>query len=180
MEEDIEVLFQVGVAVGVVGAEAHTGEMTGGGIVEAGGQAVGPGVATGGVGAPAAGVHPAVAVAGGVDVDGNEDDVVFAEAAVPVVHAAAALLQGDVFLLGDEEFGIMALGGQGRDDAAGNAAGISVFEEAAAGAALAGSFTAVAVIDEDFHSWSCVQVYTFKLHKISEKSKNKCLNQFDF
>ena len=56
MEEDVEVIFQVGVAVGVVGAEAHSGEMAGGGIVEAGGQAVGPGVATGGEGAPAAGV----------------------------------------------------------------------------------------------------------------------------
>ena len=137
MEEDVEVLFQVGVAVGVVGAEAHAGEMAGGGIVEVGGQAVGPGVATGGVGAPAAGVHPAVAVAGSVDVDGDEDDVVFAQASAPVVDATAALRQGDVFLLGNEEFGIMALGGQGRDDAAGNAAGIGVFEKAAVGAALA-------------------------------------------
>ena len=137
MEEDVEVLFQVGVAVGVVGAEAHAGEMAGGGIVEAGGQAIGPGVATGGIGAPAAGVHPAVAVAGSVDVDGDEDDVVFAQASAPVVDATAALRQGDVFLLGNEEFGIMALGGQGRDDAAGNAAGIGVFEKAAVGAALA-------------------------------------------
>ena len=156
MEEDVEVLFQIGVAVGVVGAEAHSGEMAGGSIVEAGGQSVGAGVTSVGVCAPAAGVHPAVAVTGGVDVDGNEDDVIFAEAAAPVVDAATALRQGDVFLLGDEEFGIIALGGQGRDDSAGNAAGIGVFEEAAVGAALAGSFTAVAVIDEDFHSWSCV------------------------
>ena len=137
MEEDVEVLFQIGVAVRVVGAEAHSGEMAGGGIVEAGGQAIGPGVATGGVGAPAAGVHPAVAVACGIDVDGNEDDVVFAQAPAPFVDAAAALRQGDVFLLGDEEFGIMALGGQGRDNAAGNAAGLGVFEKAAVGAALA-------------------------------------------
>ena len=77
MEEDVEVLFQIGVAVGVVVAEAHSGEMAGGGIVEACGQSVGAGVATGGVGAPAACVHPAVAVAGGIDVDGDEDDVVF-------------------------------------------------------------------------------------------------------
>ena len=155
MEEDVEVLFQVRVAVGVVGAKAHSGEMAGGGSVEAGGQAVGPGVASGGVGAPAAGVHPAVAETSGVDVDGNEDDVIFAEAPAPVVDAAAALLKGDVFLLGNEEFGIIGLGGQGRDNAAGNAAGIGVFEEAAVGAALAGSFTAMAVIDEDFHSWFC-------------------------
>ena len=78
--------------------------MAGGGIIEAGGQSVGAGVTSGGVGAPAAGVHPAVAVVGSVDVDGgNEDDVVFAEAAAPVVDAAAALRQGYVFLLGNEE-----------------------------------------------------------------------------
>lgn len=81
MEEDVEVLFHVGIAVGVVGAEAHSGEM------------------------------------------------------------------------------------------AGDVAGVGIFEEAAVWAALAGSFTAVAVIDEDFHSWSCVWVHVFKLHKISEKKQ---------
>lgn len=101
----------------------------------------------------------------------NEDDVVFAEAAAPVVHAAATLLQGDVLLLGNEELGIIALGGLGWDDAAGDVAGVGIFEEAAVWAALAGSFTAVVVIDEDFHSWSCVWFYIFKLHKISEKKQ---------
>ena len=156
MEKDVEVLFQVRVAVGVVGAETHTGKVLAGCVVEASGQAVGTSVATGCVGAPATGVHPAVAVTGGVDVDGDEDDIVFAEAAAPGGHAAAALLQGDVFLFGNEEFGVKATGGQGGDDAAGDVAGIGVFEKAAVGAALAGSFTAVAVVNEDFHSWSCV------------------------
>lgn len=156
MQEDVEVLFQVGVTVGVVSAETHTGKVLAGCVVEASGQAVGPSVATGCVGAPAAGVHPAVAVTGGVDVDGDEDDVVFAELAAPGGHAAAALLQRDVFLFGNEEFGVKAPGGQSRDNAAGDVAGIGVFEKATVGAALARSFTAVAVIDEDFHSWSCV------------------------
>ena len=93
---------------------------------------------------------------GGVDVDGNEDDIVFAELSAPGVYSAAALLQGGVLLFRYEQFGIMAPGGQGRDNAAGDVAGIGVFEEAAVWAALAGSFTAVAVIDEDFQSWSCV------------------------
>jgi hypothetical protein len=42
MQEDVEVLFQVGVTVGVVGAETHTGKVVAGCVVEAGGQAVGP------------------------------------------------------------------------------------------------------------------------------------------
>ena len=62
---------------------------------------IGPGVATGGVGAPAGGVVPAVSAAGGVGVDGDDDDVVLAEPAAPDVDAAAALGQGDVPFLRD-------------------------------------------------------------------------------
>ena len=52
-----------------------------GGSVEDGGEGIGLGVATGGVGAPAAGGEPAVASAGGVAVDGDEEDVVFPQLA---------------------------------------------------------------------------------------------------
>lgn len=100
MAEDVEVFLEVGVGVGVVGAQAHAGEVEAGGFVEAGGEGVGPGGTTGGVGAPAAGGEPAVATAGGVAVDGDEDDVVFAEEAAPVVDAAAALGQGMPFSSG--------------------------------------------------------------------------------
>lgn len=55
MAEDVEVFLEVGVGVGVVGAQAHAGEVEAGGFVEAGGEGVGPGGTTGGVGAPAAG-----------------------------------------------------------------------------------------------------------------------------
>ena len=53
--EEVEVGFLVGVGVGVVRAEAVAGEVGLGGVVEGGGEGIGPGVATGGVGAPAAG-----------------------------------------------------------------------------------------------------------------------------
>ena len=79
--EEVEVGFLVGVGVGVVGAEAVAGEVGLGGGVEGGGEGIGPGVATGGVGAPAAGGEPAVASAGGIAVDGDEEDVVFAQLA---------------------------------------------------------------------------------------------------
>ena len=65
MAEEVEVFLEVGVGVGVVGAEALAGEVGLGGGVEGGGEGIGPGVATGGVGAPAAGGEPAVASAGG-------------------------------------------------------------------------------------------------------------------
>ena len=55
MAEEVEVFLEVGIGVGVVGAEAVAGEVGLGGGVEGGGEGIGPGVATGGVGAPAAG-----------------------------------------------------------------------------------------------------------------------------
>lgn len=150
--EEGEAGFQVGVAVGVVGAEAVAGEVGLGGGVEGGGEGIGPGVTTGGVGAPAAGGEPAVAPAGGVAVDGDEEDVVFAQLAAPLVHAAAALGQGDVRFLRHQERGIQAPGLKGGDDAAGEEPVLGVFQETAVGAPLSLGIDAVAVVDEDLHS----------------------------
>lgn len=152
MAEEVEVFLEVGVGVGVVGAETVAGEVGLGGGVEGGGEGIGPGVATGGVGAPAAGGEPAVASAGGVAVDGDEEDVVFAQLAAPLVHAAAALGQGDVRFLRHQERGIQAPGREGVHDAAGDDAVFAVFQETAVEASLSLGVDAVAVVDEDLHS----------------------------
>ena len=114
MVEEVEVFLEVGGGIGVVGVEAVAGEMVAGGGVEGGGEGIGPGASTGGVGAPAAGGGPVFAGTGGVAVDGDEEDVVFAELAVPLVHAAAALGQGDVGGFGDEEGCVEAPGTPGK------------------------------------------------------------------
>lgn len=120
----------LGGAVGVVGAEALAGKGGLDGGVEAGGQGVGVGVAPCGVGAPAGGVAPAV--------------------------TAAALGQGDVPFLRDEEFGIEAEGEEAVHDAGGDEPVSGVFPEPPIRRALARCLDAVAVVDEDFHSWFCV------------------------
>ena len=51
---------------------------------------------------------PSGAVAGGVDMDADEDDVGFAEGGAVGVDAADAFFEGDVFGFGDEELGIVA------------------------------------------------------------------------
>jgi len=150
--EEVEVGFLVGVGIGVVGAEALAGEVGLGGGVEGGGEGIGPGVATGGVGAPAAGGEPAVAVAGSVAVDGDEEDIVFAQLPAPLVHAAAALGQGDVPFLRHQERGVQAPGCEGVHDAPGDDAVFEVFQERAVGASLSLGVDAVAVVDEDLHS----------------------------
>jgi len=91
-------------------------------------------------------------VAGGVAVDGDEEDVVFAQLAAPLVHAATALGQGDVRFLRHQERGVQAPGLEGGDDAAGEEPVLSVFQETAVGASLSLGVDAVAVVDEDLHS----------------------------
>ena len=147
MAEDVEIGFDVGVAIGVICPEAHSGKMELGGFVQGGGEGVGPGVSSGGVGAPAAGVHPGVAVTGCVDVDGEKKDVVFADAPADLVHSAAALGKGDVGLFWDQERGVVAKSCEVGVDALGNEAVVVKFAEDPVGAALAGRFDAVAVVD---------------------------------
>ena len=108
MAEDVEVGFDVRVAVGVICPEAHSGKVKLGGFVQGGGKGVCPGVSSGGVGAPAAGVHPGVAVTGCVDVDGEKEDVAFAEDPAEVVHSAAALGKRDIGLFRDQDSGVVA------------------------------------------------------------------------
>ena len=69
-------------------------------------EAVGEGVAFGGVAGPASGGVPAGAVAGGVDVEGAEEDVGGALGCADGVGATAAFFEGDVFGFGDEELGV--------------------------------------------------------------------------
>ena len=127
MAENVEVRFNVGVAVGVVGAEAHPGEVDPGSFVQGGGEGVCPGVSSGGVGAPAAGVHPGVAVTGCVDVDGEKEDVVFAETPADLIHSAAALWKGDVGLFRNQERGVVAESCEAGVDALGNEAVVVEF-----------------------------------------------------
>lgn len=149
--EDVEVGLQIRVAVGVVGAEALAGQVERGGFIEACGEGIGPGVAPRGVGAPAGGIVPAVATAGGIGVDGDEDDVAGAEDLADGVYAAAALGEGDVLLLRHEELGIVAEVGQGGDNPGGNQPVPSVFAELPVGAALARSVHPMTIVDEDNH-----------------------------
>ena len=77
---------------------------------------------------------------------------VFAQLAAPLVHAAAALGQGDVRFLRHQEQGVQAPGGEGVHDAPGDDAVFEIFQQAAVGAPLARRLSAVAVVDEDLHS----------------------------
>ena len=72
--------------------------------------------------------------------DGDEDDVVLAEPAAPLVHAAAALGQGDVPFLRDKEFGVEAEGGETGHNTACNFTVVRPFKETAVRGVLSCSF----------------------------------------
>ena len=89
MLEDIEVFFPVRIAVaGVVGADYLVLKDLHCSFIEAVCESVWFCLSFAGVAAPAGSVHPFGAVAGGVDVDTDEDDVGFAEDLAVGVGAA--------------------------------------------------------------------------------------------
>ena len=95
---------------------------------------VGEGVAFGGVAGPAG---------GGVDVEGDEEDVGGALGCADGVGAEDAFFEGDVFGFGDEELGVVSFGLEGCEDLVGEVAGVGVFEEGAVWGAFAGGVVAV-------------------------------------
>ena len=122
-----------------------------GSAVETVGETVAGGLAGGSVAAPAGGGVPLAIGAGRIDMDGNEDDMVFAQAAAPGIDPADTLGERDVFKLGYQDLGIVAerlqTGHHGRRDFT----GVLVFAKASVGTAFAGRVTAMTGIDEDFH-----------------------------
>lgn len=155
MSEDVEVFLQVGISIGVVLSDAVTGQLDLCGFIEASGQGVGLCLPCRREAAPAAGVFPFLAVAGGVDMDGNQEDLVGAELLADLIDPAAALLQGDVFPLRNQELDVEIQGEQLLSDAKGEVAVVGVFTEVPVRAALAGGVNAVAIVEEDLHSCRC-------------------------
>ena len=115
-----------------------TGKVEGGCFVEAGGKAVAGGLASGGVAAPAAGIHPLFAVSGGVGVDGDQADVSLAQLQATGVGTLDAGAEGDVVVFRDEEVGIVAGVFQLPDDGGGDLPGVVPFVVAAVWGAFAG------------------------------------------
>lgn len=88
--QDVEVALPVGITVRVVLPELVTREPKRSGSVEAIGQMITGGLATGSVAGLAAGVHPLLTVAGSIGVDGDQADILLAQLSAPGVHALGA------------------------------------------------------------------------------------------
>lgn len=71
-------------------------------------QMVTGGLATGGVAGPAAGVHPLLAIAGSVGMDGDQADIALAQLPAPGVHAFGAGPDRDVVFFRCDQGGVEA------------------------------------------------------------------------
>lgn len=151
LAEDGEICFLVRIVVAVVEAHLVAVEDSCCSLAETVGKFVSLRLAIARVAAPARGIVPFVATAGGVHVDGNETDVPAAQLGANAVDSAAALGERNVFGFWDQ---------QGREVApllefcvhtAGNLSIVRPFKETAVRGTLSCSFLAVSVVDKDFH-----------------------------
>ena len=164
--EDVEVLLDVRISVGVVFPDLVTRQMHLRCFVQVSCQGVGFRLTDSSEAVPATSIHPLLTVTGGVDVNGDENYLVFADLLADLVYTAAALLQGDVLALRDQEPGIKAQGSELFADSESEIAVVGVFAEVAVRAPLAGSLKAVAIVGKYNHSTSSFWVSDGKLGRI--------------
>ena len=151
--KDVEVALDIRITIPVVFTEPVTGEPVFGGLVEGRCEPICPGLSRGGVAAPSAGVHPFTAVSCRIDVKGDEEHLVFAQFLTECVDTAAALREGDILQLRNQEPGIEAQGNQVFLDLFCEEASVGVFAEEAVRAPLAGGVLAMAIVEENCHSY---------------------------
>jgi len=167
--EDVEAFLQVRISICSIFPDTLTGQLGLSSFIEAGCQGIGFRLANSREAAPAAGVEPFFAVAGSVDMERDQEDLVGAELLADRIDPTAALLQGDILALGNQELDVEAQGGQLLPDAEGEVAVIGVFTEVPVGATFARGVDAVTIVEENLHSCSV---------KYGHKMKIKCGNNY--
>ena len=154
--EDVEVALDIRITIRVVFTEPVAGEPVFGGPVEGCCEPVCRGLSRGGVAALSAGVNPFSAGSCSVDVKGDEEYLVFAQFLTECVDPAAALREGDIIQLRNQEPGIEAQGDQVFLNLFCEEASVCVFAEEAVRAPLARGVLAVAIVEEDCHFYRLV------------------------
>ena len=96
-------------------------------------------------------LRPLRAVSVGIDVNADKDCILLAVEQAPAVDTPAALLEGDVVILGNEEFGIIASVLKIQNYSSYDFAVEEGFTELPVRGTFAGSELTVAIVDEDFH-----------------------------
>ena len=152
VSEQVEVLFQIRISVGVVRADALAGQMLPGGFVETVGQFVRERMTFASIGAPSAGFHPLGAVAGCVGVDADDGHVLDrkTDLAGHVVGAGCSVRQREVGFLRIENLDIVAAKTKVLRHSVPDDTVELVLQESSVRRAFAGGVDSVPGIENDF------------------------------
>ena len=151
LSENREFSLYVRVAVRFVHSQTMTRKPKACLFVHTVGQLVAGGLAAAGVGTPAGGIVPTVAFASGVHVDGNAEDISFAQPVTPTIHAVASGAQANVVLFGHQKFCVVAQVIDVGYDGTGNFPRPGVFPEPAVRRAFPRSVAAVSIVNKNLH-----------------------------
>lgn len=151
MAEDVEGRFLVRISVGIVEAHPVPWQVVKSSPAQMVGQNVSGGLPRRGVAAPAFGIIPSVAPAGGVHVNGYQTDVHLAQLGADAVDPPAALFERDVFVFRNKQISIKVETPETRHDTGGDFAVVGPLEDTAVGRTLPCCVPAVSVVNQDFH-----------------------------
>lgn len=149
--QNVEAFFLVAVAIGKVGADALAYKILAGGIVNMFGEEVAGALTRIGVGFEAGGIHPFAAIAGGIDVYTDDNDIFRAFLVAHAVDTFATEGEGDIVGLGHQDLGIATFRIEAAYHLGGNLAGVAVFAESSVRAAFPGCFLTMSVVDQNFN-----------------------------
>ena len=152
MPENEEVLLDVRISISIILPDIVSRELGLRRLVQTSCQTIRASFPDGCEATPASGVHPLLAIACSVDVKGDEEHLVFAQFLTECVDTAAALREGDIVQLRNQEPGIETQGNQVFLDLFCEEASVGVFAEEAVRAPLAGSVLAMAIVKKNNHS----------------------------
>ena len=145
--KDVEGSFLIRIPVRIVEAHPMTGQVLQSGLAKIIRKDVSGSLARRSVAAPAIGIVPFVATAGGIHVDADETDVPAAQLRAKEVDPAAALGERNIFVFRNQEFGIEPERGEGGHNTPGDFPVVRPLEETAVRGALSCSFPAVSVVN---------------------------------
>ena len=155
VSEDCEIRLQVWVAVCIVCSQPVPWQPEVRLSVQAVGQLVGTSLPFAGVGAPAGGVVPAVAMTSRVYVDGDNQDVALAQFAAPRIDSRTPCAQADVVYFGHDALCIVAQVAEVGHDCFGDFPRPGVLTEATVWGAFARCVAAVTVVNQNLCLFHC-------------------------
>lgn len=151
MSQDIEVFLNVRVSIGIVEAHPVAGEDFLGRFAKTVGKSVALSLSRRSVAAPAGDIVPAVAVSGGVDVNGDKADILPSNLFAEAVDTAATLVEGDAILFWYEKGSEEMFSLESGHDTGGDFTVVGIFQKTTVRGTLARGLDPVAIVDEYFH-----------------------------